>query len=151
MFASTFPVLTVALFSFSALAQDKSTTDAQKIGYTGTLSSLDGGLGGVVRVFDANTLKISSYTLEDASAPALYWWGTTSSSLKDGFRISNAQVTEAATSNTLSINLNAGKTSADFTTVGLWCESFSVNFGQAELKPSDGSGSSASTTEGGSP
>jgi hypothetical protein len=57
-------------------------------------------------------------------------WGTTDGVLKDGFRISNTQVTMAAASNTLEIKLDAGKTTADFDTVGLWCERLSANFGQ---------------------
>jgi len=94
---------------------------------------------------------ISSYTLKDASAPALYWWGTTDGTLKDGFRISNEQVTSAATTDSLTIKLDAGKSSSDFTTVGLWCERLNANFGQATLKAGDGStpttnGSSSTTT-----
>ncbi|GAB1319408.1 hypothetical protein MFIFM68171_09618 [Madurella fahalii] len=108
-----------------------------KMGWAGELSSLDGGLGGTVVVTDANTLVINDYRLEDASAPALYWWGSTSSDLADGFRISNTQVDEAATSDTYTITLDAGRTTADFETVGLWCERFSTNFGQATLAPSD--------------
>lgn len=113
---------------------------ATKMGWAGELSSLDGGLGGTVVVTDANTLVINDYRLEDASAPALYWWGSTSSDLSDGFRISNQQVDEAATSDTYTITLDAGRTTADFETVGLWCERFSANFGQATLAPSDGEG-----------
>jgi hypothetical protein len=141
-------LLALALFSSISVAQDT------KVGYTGTLSSLDGGLGGTVHVVDPNTLMITGYTLKDASAPALYWWGTTDGTIKDGFRISNEQVTSAATTDSLTIKLDAGKTSSDFTTVGLWCERLNANFGQATLKAGDGStpttNSSSSTTIGGS-
>lgn len=54
--------------------------------------------------------------------------------LKNGFRIANTQVTTAATSDTYTIYLDNQKTAADFTTVGLWCERFQANFGQATLK-----------------
>jgi hypothetical protein len=136
-------LVTLALTTFTA-AQS-----AQKAGYAGTLSSLDGGLGGTVTVIDDKTLMITNYKLEDASAPALYWWGATNTNLKGGFRISSKQVTEAAKTNTLTITLDAGKTTADFSTVGLWCEKFSANFGQAELKAggaSGGGGSGATTS-----
>ena len=127
--------------------------DITKIGWTGTLSSLDGGLGGIISVVDSKTLQISNYKLADASAPALYWWGSTTDSLKDGFRISSVHVTEKAKSNSLTINLDVGKTSTDFATVGLWCEKFSANFGQAKLAPPAGdslrsNASSASGTTG---
>lgn len=129
-----FPITTIfalaATLSFAA-AQDAT---AQKIGWTGTLSSLDGGLGGDVSVVDSKTLLISNYKLKDASAPALYWWGATDDNIKGGFRISNEQVTEAAKTDSLTIALDAGKTTADFTTVGLWCERLSADFGQATLK-----------------
>lgn len=121
----------------------------QKIGWTGTLSSLDGGLGGVVTVTNNTTLTITSYTLADASAPALYWWGTTNGILSDGFRISNFHVTQAATSNMDIINLDAGKTTADFSTVGLWCEQLKANFGQATLAAA-GASTSMSTASAGS-
>lgn len=91
---------------------------------------------------------ISDYTLKDASAPALYWWGATDDAIKNGFRISNEQVTKAASTNTLTIKLDAGKTPADFSTVGLWCERLSADFGQATLKPSSGSGSGSSSSGG---
>ncbi|KAH6665931.1 hypothetical protein B0J14DRAFT_604895 [Halenospora varia] len=142
MFKSAISALTIA--AFASLVGAQNSTTAQKIGYTGTLSNLDGGLGGTIQVVDATTLQISSYTLKDASAPALYWWGTTDGVLKNGFRISNTQVTSAATSNMLTIKLDSGKTTADFSTVGLWCERLNANFGQATLKASDGT----STTSG---
>ncbi|KAK3390011.1 hypothetical protein B0H63DRAFT_507455 [Podospora didyma] len=123
------------LFTVLAISATLHLTAAadSKAGWTGQLSSLDGGLGGIVTVVDNTTLMVNKYTLEDASAPALYWWGSASANLKGGFRISNKHVTEAATSDTLTIALDAGKTVADFATVGLWCEKFSANFGQATL------------------
>lgn len=130
---TTIATLAFTLFSTLSAAQAPTT---QKVGWTGTLSTLDGGLGGKVTVVDPTTLMITSYTLKDASAPALYWWGTTTGALKDGFRISSKQVTEAAKTNTLTISLDSGKTTADFTTVGLWCERLSANFGQATLMAS---------------
>lgn len=57
------------------------------------------------------------------------------------------------------IELDAGKTTGDFGTVGLWCERFSANFGQAVLVPPEdavdvegggaGGASPSSTTVGG--
>lgn len=143
--------LALALTTPLATAQ----ATAQKVGWTGTLSSLDAGLGGTVVVVSPTALRIDNYKLADGSAPALYWWGSTSTNLKDGFRISNAQITGKATSNTLDIALDAGKTTADFMTVGLWCERFSANFGQAVLAaPAGGSGNAtagSSTSSGASP
>ncbi|KAK5661079.1 hypothetical protein OQA88_10969 [Cercophora sp. LCS_1] len=127
------------------LASANADTDATaKKGWAGQLSSLDGGLGGTVTVVEADQLLINDYKLEDASAPALYWWGSATSNLGDGFRISTKQVDEAASSNTYTIDLDAGKTTADFSTVGLWCERFSANFGQATLAPANGSGAPSS-------
>lgn len=143
-----FTILALASVLFQ-VATSQASANTKK-GWAGKLSSLDGGLGGTVVVTDANTLVVQGYELEDASAPALYWWGSTSPNLADGFRISNKQVEQAATSDTYTIALDAGKTAADFMTVGLWCEKFSVNFGQATLAPSDGQsqtgGSSPTTT-----
>lgn len=142
MFSST-----ITLFSFSLLTVlSHAATTPASIGSTGVLSSLDGGLGGTVTVTDASTLTITNYKLKDASAPALYWWGTTDGVIKDGFRISNTQVTHAATSDTLIIKLDAGKTVADFNTVGLWCERLNANFGQATL--TTGTGATSGTTSG---
>ena len=133
-------ILVAGLFS-GTLAEG---TD--KTGYTGTLSSLSGGLQGTVTVVDPTTIKISNYELQDASAPALYFWGTTDGILKDGFRISNTHVTSAQPKPTdITIKLDTGKTTADFTTVGLWCEKFGIDFGQATLKPGSGSGDSNAT------
>jgi hypothetical protein len=97
-------------------------------------------------LFDSQTLMISDYTLADTNAPALHWWGTTDGILRDGFRISNKQVTEKASTNSLTIMLDAGKTTADFSTVGLWCERLNANFGQATLAPMNGSTSTATTS-----
>ncbi|EPE34248.1 hypothetical protein GLAREA_07261 [Glarea lozoyensis ATCC 20868] len=142
MFKSAISIAFLALCACQTLAQNVSTT---KVGYSGVLTKTDGGLGGTVTVKNAMTLEITSYTLKDASAPALYWWGTTNGVLKDGFRISNTQVTMAAASTTLEINLDAGKTTADFDTVGLWCERLSANFGQATLAASTASTPGAAT------
>ncbi|PTB35022.1 uncharacterized protein TrAFT101_006438 [Trichoderma asperellum] len=122
------------------------TITASQVGDSGTLSSLDGGLGGVVTVVSNSSLKISKYELADASAPELYWWGSASKDLSSGFRISNAHITQAATSDSLTINLDAGHPPIDFDFVGLWCEKFKTNFGQAELKASGTSGDLHTTT-----
>jgi hypothetical protein len=134
------PAILTAFAVFSAfIPQAASQASAvTKKDWTGQLSSLDGGLGGIVVVADTDKLVVNNYRLEDASAPALYWWGSKTSALGDGFRISNKQVQQAASSDTYTITLNAGKTTADFATVGLWCEKFGVNFGQATLSPPDG-------------
>ncbi|KAI8221781.1 Cytochrome b561, DM13 and DOMON domain-containing protein [Colletotrichum sp. SAR 10_77] len=149
MFSQSTSVLLTGLAVFAALVSGQGNdTMTQKIGWSGKLSSLDGGLGGTVTVIDASTLMISDYTLKDASAPALYWWGATDDGIKNGFRISNEQITKAASTNTLTIKLDAGKTPADFSTVGLWCERLSADFGQATLKASSGSGSGSSSSGG---
>lgn len=122
---------------------------SQKVGFEGTFSrGSEGGLEGTVMVQDANTLVVSNYVLADAGAPALYWWGATTDDLSSGFRISEKQVTETADDETLQIPLDAGKTVADFSTVGLWCERFGVNFGQATLEPSSGNGNVPSSSSG---
>lgn len=69
MFKAAFTLMALAIFSSVIVAQD---TSIYRIGYTGTLSSLDGGLGGVVRVINSTALEITNYMLKDASAPALY-------------------------------------------------------------------------------
>ena len=120
-----------------------------KIGSSGELSSLDAGLGGTVNVVDSTTLEIPDFVIEDASAPALYWWGATDDDLADGFRISEQEVTEEADGELLEIPLDSGKTTADFSVVGLWCEEFNVNFGQTTLKATDGSSSSGSGSSSG--
>jgi hypothetical protein len=71
MFTSILPIVSLALYACQAVAQNASTT---KAGYSGVLTKTDGGLGGTVTVKDAMTLEITSYTLKDASAPALYWY-----------------------------------------------------------------------------
>jgi Electron transfer DM13 len=116
-----------------------------KDGYTGTLSSLDGGLEGTVTVIDTNTLEVMDFTIEDASAPALYWWGSETEALSEGFRISNARVTDAVMGVDLMVSLDAGKTTADFTVVGLWCERFDLNFGQTTLKAAGAEASASSS------
>jgi hypothetical protein len=142
------------LFALLAVAHlvSSQTTSFPKANYTGTLSSLDGGLSGTITVTSPTTLLVTRYTLEDASAPALYWWGTANSQLRDGFRISNTQVTKKTTGadQSYTIMLDAGKTVDDFGKVGLWCEKFGVNFGEAELKSAGTAGTGAGTGAGGS-
>ena len=60
---------TISLLAVGLLA---AVSNAASKGDSGVLSSLDGGLGGTVSVWDANTLNITNYKLKDASAPALY-------------------------------------------------------------------------------
>jgi hypothetical protein len=120
-----------------------------KAGYSGELSSLDGGLGGTVTVVDAETLRINDYQLEDASAPALYWWGSEDDDLSNGFRVSSEQVTDAAETDTLTIELDNGYTTENFTTFGLWCERFSTSFGETTLREeSEESGEAMGNEEG---
>lgn len=120
---------------------------AAESGWTGTLSSLDGGLGGTVKVVNDSAIRISNYKLKDASAPALYWWGATNGDLPKGFRINNERVSKPASSDSVTILLDAGKTAADFSVVGLWCEKLSANFGQAALSK-DGSASASPSSTG---
>jgi hypothetical protein len=144
MHAPMFSILALGVTTFQLIAAQETST--QKVGWSGKLSSLDGGLEGTISVLNSNTLMITDYKLEDASAPALYWWGTTNDVLKDGFRISNAQVKEKASTNSLTIMLDAGKTPADFSTVGLWCERLNANFGQATLAATGNKTGTTSTT-----
>lgn len=129
-------------FSIAALTL-ASLASAAETGWSGTIQTKDGGLGGVVTVVNDTTLMISKYTLKDASAPALYWWGATDSNLPKGFRINNERVSEPAKTDSITIALDAGHKASDFTYVGLWCEKLNANFGQALLSK-DGSGSSTS-------
>ena len=140
MFKSTANFLVLALAS-TAFAQDAAT----KMGWSGMINSLDGGLEGTVMVVDEMTLEITDYVLKDAGAPALYWWGSTTQTLQDGFRISNEQVTETSDGSDLMIALDAGKTTADFSVVGLWCERLESNFGQATLMASAGGTATSGT------
>ncbi|KAM7192562.1 hypothetical protein V8F20_008771 [Naviculisporaceae sp. PSN 640] len=150
---TTFLLTTLLSLASAVLTAAVSPEDTStKKGWSGKLSSLDGGLEGTVTVdTSGSSLTVTDYKLEDASAPALYWWGSASSSLSDGFRISNKQVTEPSGSETAyTIELDAGKTPKDFATVGLWCEKFSANFGQATLAPveagTDGGDDNAGST-----
>jgi hypothetical protein len=105
-----------------------------KTGYGGEINGgQQSGLAGVITVKNTNTLLIKDYVLADASAPALHWWGTNTNQLSDGFRIANKQVTDISDGGDLVVVLDAGKTPSDFTTVGLWCERFHVDFGHAKL------------------
>lgn len=136
-----FPPITMK-FSVAALTL-ASLASAAEMGWSGTIQTKDGGLGGVVSVVNDTTLMISKYTLKDASAPALYWWGATDSNLPKGFRINNMRVSEAAKTDTIMINLDAGHKASEFTYVGLWCEKLNANFGQAMLSK-DGSSTAGS-------
>ena len=148
MLALSFKTLVISALSLlpMAMAADANSTTS-KVGWSGKLSTKDGGLSGIVVVIDSETLQINNYNLEEASAPALYWWGATDGDLGSGFRISNEQVTKTASDQTLTIALDNGKTTDDFSVVGLWCERFSANFGQATLSANgDSSSSSANAT-----
>jgi hypothetical protein len=131
----------------AAISAMVASTIAAKVGDAGVLKGLDAGLAGTVTVKDKNTLEISGYTLEDASAPALYWWGANDENLSSGRRINNERVTATASGSTITVALDNGSTADDFSVVGLWCERFAINFGQTALKASDGSstGGGAST------
>lgn len=106
---------------------------AAEEGYSGTIKSLDGGLEGTFTVTNDSAITVTDYKLEDASAPALYWWGSTDEDLSKGFRISNERVDDASSSDSIVISLDAGYKPSDFSYAGLWCESFKTNFGQAKL------------------
>ncbi|KAF5550893.1 electron transfer DM13 domain-containing protein [Fusarium napiforme] len=118
---------------------------AAKMGDSGALSSLDAGLGGTVEVVSNTELKITDYQLKDASAPALYWWGSKTDDLSSGFRINKERISDTSSKMDIMVKLDAGYTAKDFSYVGLWCEKFDANFGQAKLT-SDG-GSMNSTDE----
>ena len=107
-------LLSAVLLSCPALIAGQDADADDKIGFSGELSSLDAGLGGTVNVVDANTLEIPDFVIEDASAPALYWWGAVDENLEDGFRISEQEVTEESDGELLEIPLDSGFTTADF-------------------------------------
>ena len=137
-----FAYLSTLLISFPVLITGQDAGGEDKTGFSGELSSLDAGLQGTVNVVDSTTLEIPDFVIEDASAPALYWWGSTGDELGDGFRISEQEVVDEADGELLEIPLDSGFTTSDFSVVGLWCEEFNINFGQTALAATDGSGSS---------
>ncbi|KAK4443070.1 hypothetical protein QBC34DRAFT_431062 [Podospora aff. communis PSN243] len=99
-------LLTLTLLHLSSA---NTTTDpTTKKGWTAPLSTLDAGLSGTITVLDPNKLLITDYTLEDASAPALYWWGTATANLRDGFRVSSKRVDEVASAEMYTIELDVG-------------------------------------------
>lgn len=134
------------LYTIASLALLASSALAAETGDVGTIKTLDGGLGGTVHVVNDSALMISDYTLKDASAPALYWWGSKDSKLSGGFRINNERVDKPASTNSIVIALDAGHKPADFEYVGLWCEKLSANFGQAMLSKDGNSSDSGSGT-----
>ncbi|RYP04875.1 hypothetical protein DL764_004198 [Monosporascus ibericus] len=143
--------------AFTVLSAFATFVMAAEVGDTGVLNGLDAGLAGTVTVRDENTLEISGYTLEDASAPALYWWGATTEDLSSGWRIHTERVATTASDETITIPLDNGYTADEFSVVGLWCEEFALNFGQTTLETSDGSSptetsdGSSSTTDSSTP
>ncbi|KAF5648862.1 hypothetical protein F25303_4890 [Fusarium sp. NRRL 25303] len=112
---------------------------AAKMGDSGALSSLDAGLGGTVEVVSNTELKITDYELKDASAPALYWWGSKTEDLSSGFRINKERISDTSSKMDIMVKLDAGHTAKDFSYIGLWCEKFAANFGQAKLTSNGGS------------
>ncbi|KAF4450413.1 hypothetical protein F53441_6412 [Fusarium austroafricanum] len=112
---------------------------AAMTGDSGDLSSLDGGLGGTASVVSNTELKITDYKLKEASAPALYWWGSKTKDLSSGFRINNERVSDTSSGKDIAVKLDAGYTAKDFAYVGLWCEKFHANFGQTQLTSGGGS------------
>ncbi|OAQ99855.1 hypothetical protein LLEC1_05136 [Akanthomyces lecanii] len=134
---------TLALVAFASRL-----ASAADVGASGVIDTKDGGLGGTITVTNDTILTISQYTLKSASAPALYWWGSKTSDLPKGFRINNERVGAAATTDSITIALDAGHMAGDFDYVGLWCEKLNANFGQAQLVAKDGSSSSTPTSSG---
>lgn len=118
-------------------------------GFTGTIEGMDGGLAGTFEVVDETTLELTGFTLEDGSAPALYWWGSETSDLSSGFRISDEQVTGEHEDEELTIKLDTGKTTSDFSYAGLWCEQFNANFGMAQLSQGGANDGDSGDSDGG--
>ncbi|KAI9893764.1 MAG: hypothetical protein M1814_005980 [Vezdaea aestivalis] len=111
---------------------------ADKAGYTGTLSTLSGGLRGTVTILDDSTFLVKNYQLGEAGAPALYWWGAKGNDLEGGFRINTKQVRDSTRRPTeIRVKLDAGKTPDDFDVIGMWCERYDINFGETVLKPGE--------------
>lgn len=134
-------LLTFTFFILAALVSAQG-----KVGWTGTINGKDGGLAGTFEVVDDKTLKLKGFTLEDGSAPALYWWGSETEDLSSGFRISETQVKGEHDNEDLTIALDSGKTTNDFLYAGLWCEQFKANFGTAKLAEGGASGNASPTS-----
>lgn len=138
--------------TLTLLALASGLASAADVGASGVIATKDGGLGGTITVTNDTLLTITQYTLKSANAPALYWWGAKTDNLPKGFRINNERVSIAATTDSITIPLDAGYKATDFDYVGLWCEKLNANFGQAQLVKagSGGSGSSSTTAAAGS-
>lgn len=135
------PLTVVAFIAASVTAQ------GDKKEWTGTLSTIDGGLKGDVSVVNSTMIMITSYSVE-ASAPALYWWGSKVEDLpKEGFRVNNERVSMNADDETIMIPLDNDKTTADFDYFGLYCEKLAANFGQTKLEMPDGDSGSSSSSD----
>lgn len=116
-------------------------------GDTGTLSTLMGGLKGDVVVKSSSEIDVNNFELMSTGGAPLWWYGSKGNTIANGFRVSNTPIKKAQNSPTeVTVHLNAGKTLEDFAYFGLWCEAFSINFGQTKLVAGNSSSSSASST-----
>jgi len=139
-------MLAKAVLATIVLALSTLVSAEDKTGYGGVIETKDGGLEGSFEVVDSTTLKLTGFTLVDGSAPKLYWWGSESDDLGSGFRISEEQIQGEHDNEDKTIKLDSGKTTDDFGYVGLWCEQFNANFGQAKLEKDGASAASSSSS-----
>lgn len=95
---------------------------------------MDHGVAGTVSLSPGKlTVKNFKY---DGQAPAVYWWAAPTCDYadiaKNGFRISDARVSQAYSGSTYSTAIkNIGKAGC----ISLWCEDFKADLGHVAIKP----------------
>ncbi|XP_032665653.1 protein Skeletor, isoforms B/C isoform X1 [Odontomachus brunneus] len=103
----------------------------------GKLSELHHGVSGEVYAVDARTLFIKDFTYDGEGPAAFFYAGTSKSPNSNGFRVRD----ERGTTNVLkryrkkdiTLTLPDGKTLNNIKWFSVWCDEFSVNFGDVKI------------------
>lgn len=102
------------------------------VGLSAEFSTLAHQVSGTATVIDDCTIEVTNFNY-DATAPAVYFYAGSDGEFSDSnaFAISEQLRSDGTdySNETITLNLPEGKTLDDFNSISVWCEEFSVNFG----------------------
>ncbi|XP_023290274.1 protein Skeletor, isoforms B/C [Orussus abietinus] len=103
----------------------------------GKLSELHHGLSGEVYAVDARTLYIKDFTYDGEGPAAYFYAGSTKSPGIGGFRVRDergtTEVLKRYRKKDITLTLPEGKTLDNIKWFSVWCDEFSVNFGDVRI------------------
>ncbi|MEM7257530.1 MAG: DM13 domain-containing protein [Pseudomonadota bacterium] len=108
------------------------TSNHPLVGTTAEFSNFSHGISGTLTILDDRTLEITNFSY-DGGGPAVYFYLGTDGNYRNGIQVGSVLNGRTYNNETLMVSLPDNITLDDFNGISVWCDLFSVNFGDARF------------------